>query len=130
MLEFLLGICLLIVTLYALMRLYDKMGETPIAAFIPIYNVYTLFRLVWEEKYFLLYAGCFIVMLLDITFISAIATIAFLVVTIMLNMNLAKAFGKGLGVALGLTFLNTIFYLYLGLSSAEYEGNPHQPKLY
>lgn len=45
-----------------------------------------------------------------------------IVIAIMLYVNLAKAFGKSTGFAIGLIFLNFIFTLILGFGSAEYVG--------
>jgi hypothetical protein len=38
--------------------------------------------------------------------------------------DLAKAFGKGAGFALGMIFLFPIFYPILGFGSAKYQGAP------
>ena len=45
-----------------------------------------------------------------------------IVVGIMVNFKLAKAFGKGTGFGFGLLFLNTIFILILGFGDTKYVG--------
>ena len=42
------------------------------------------------------------------------------VVLIMLSIDVAKKFGKGVGFGLGLAFLGIIFFPILGFGSAEY----------
>ena len=42
--------------------------------------------------------------------------------TIQTNLRLAKAFGKGTGFGVGLTFLAPIFFLMLGFGKAEFVG--------
>ncbi len=41
---------------------------------------------------------------------------------IILTVDLAKSFGKGVGFALGLIFLPFVFFPMLGFGSAEYQG--------
>ena len=67
---------------------------------------------------------------------TAIAVCA-LVVTIVLNVlkakNLAAAFGKNTGFAMGLFFFEPIFRIVLGLGKDKYVGpmgNPNQPKTF
>lgn len=49
-----------------------------------------------------------------------------LIVLIIVYIDLAKAFGKGVGFALGLLFLGFIFVPILGFGSAQYRGAPHR----
>ena len=56
-------------------------------------------------------------------FLLLLIPIVNIIVAIMLYVNLAKAFGKSTGFAIGLIFLNFIFMLILAFSSAEYVGN-------
>lgn len=51
-----------------------------------------------------------------------VAAIAYLVITLISEYKLAKAFGKGFGFFLGLLFLNPIFKMILGFGSAQYQG--------
>jgi len=45
-----------------------------------------------------------------------------LIVYIIVLIELAKRFGKGIGFALGLLFLPFIFFPVLGFGSAQYHG--------
>ena len=55
--------------------------------------------------------------------VFGLLTLAFsvfaIVITLRLNIRLAKAFGKGVGFALGLTFLNVVFYPILAFGKAQ-----------
>lgn len=58
-------------------------------------------------------------------FLSALSTILALVAIILgvlSEYKLAKAFGKGVGFCIGLILLNPIFMLILGFGSAQYQG--------
>jgi uncharacterized membrane protein YhaH (DUF805 family) len=44
------------------------------------------------------------------------------IVAIVIHVDLAKSFGKGVGFGLGLTFLGIIFYPLLGFGDAQYQG--------
>ncbi len=54
--------------------------------------------------------------------ISYIVSIAALIIGLVSEYKLAKAFGKGFGFFLGLLFLNPIFKLILGFGDARYLG--------
>lgn len=47
-----------------------------------------------------------------------------IVVPILIWLDMAKAFGKGIGFALGLIFLSPIFIPLLGFGDATYVGAP------
>jgi hypothetical protein len=44
------------------------------------------------------------------------------IVAIILSIDLAKSFGKGVGFGLGLALLGFIFWPILGFGSAQYQG--------
>ena len=54
--------------------------------------------------------------------VAGILAIIVLVITIISNYKLAKAFGKGFGFFIGLLLLNPIFKLILGFGDAQYQG--------
>lgn len=54
--------------------------------------------------------------------IGSIMGIVSLIISIIGEYKLAKAFGKGFGFFLGLLFLNPIFKLILGFGDAQYQG--------
>jgi len=48
---------------------------------------------------------------------------------IILCIDLAKSFGKGVGFAIGLILLSVIFFPILGFGSATYQGPSVTPKV-
>lgn len=102
----LLAIC--IISIVANWKIFTKAGKPGWASIIPIYNVYVQFQIAGMSGWM---------------FLLLLVPIVNIVVSIMLYVNLAKAFGKSTGFAIGLIFLNFIFVLMLAFGSAEYVGN-------
>jgi hypothetical protein len=100
---YLLVFVLLIVSIW---KIFTKAGKPGWAAIIPIYNVIVMLEIVGRPIWWII-----------LLFIP----IANLVVAILLAVDLAKAFGKGIGTAIGLILLPIIFYPILGLGSATYQ---------
>ena len=100
-----------VLTIIAMWKIFTKAGKPGWASLIPIYNVVVLFQVVNLNPWLIL---LFIVPIVNI--------FAVIVLSIMLNLRLAKAFDKSTGFALGLIFLNTIFILILGLGDSKYVG--------
>ena len=98
-------IIVLAVQLVAMWKVYVKMGEPGWKALIPIYSGYVLFKK--------LYGNGWKVFLLLIPLYN-------IYVTIKLYLDFSKAFGKSTGFAIGLIFLNTIFYCILGFDKSEF----------
>jgi hypothetical protein len=96
-----------VLVLVSMWKVYTKAGQPGWAILIPIYNAYVLLKIVGRPGWWLL--------LLLIPLVNFI-------IAIVVNFDLARSFGKGVGFALGLTFLSPIFYIILGLGAAEYEG--------
>ena len=86
---------------------YKKANESPVAAFIPIWNTIVLLKIVGKPIWWLL--------LLLIPIVN-------LIVVIILCIELAQCFSKGTGFAIGLIFLSWIFLLILGAGDATYRG--------
>ena len=97
------------IVLYAIAGwvVYVKAGEKGWKSLIPIYNFYVLLKIVGRPGWWLI--------LLLIPFVN-------IVIWIIVQLDLAKSFGKGVGFALGLIFLGFIFMLILAFGPAEYEG--------
>lgn len=72
---------------------------------IPIYNAYLLIKVAGRPGWWLL--------LLFIPLVN-------LIISIILAVDIAANFGKGVGFALGLIFLGFIFYPILGFGDAQY----------
>ncbi|MBL9215108.1 MAG: hypothetical protein JNG83_06495 [Opitutaceae bacterium] len=103
----LLEIAVIIFFVAAIWKVFVKAGQPGWAAIIPIYNIYILLKIAGRPGWWLL--------LLLIPLVN-------LVVSIMVGIDVAKAFGKGAGFGVGLALLGFIFYPILGFGSATYLG--------
>lgn len=90
-------------------KVFVKAGQPGWACIIPFYNLYILLKIAGKPGWWLL---LFLIPLVNI------------VISILVLIDVAKAFGKGAGFGLGLTFLGFIFYPILGFGDAQYQGNP------
>ncbi|MBP3921234.1 MAG: zinc ribbon domain-containing protein [Bacilli bacterium] len=124
-------ICLLIalaisvITLIGQWKTLKKGGKPGWGALIPFYNTYLMCDMVGINPWWIL-----IVLLSPalnvVPVIGSLASFAVSIYfTILLNVSLAKSFGKDTGFAIGLILLPPVFYLILGLGKSEYVGkNP------
>lgn len=103
------GIVVALVMIAGMWKMFSKAGEPGWASIIPFYNAYVLFKITWGS---------------GIKFLLLLIPIANIVVVIMTQIKLAKAFGKSTGFAAGLILLSPIFYVILGFDSSEYLGVP------
>lgn len=101
-------ICMVIAVaqIVGLWKVFTKAGEPGWAAIIPYYNYYILSKIAMDKA---------IIGLLLCVFVFPIGWI-------IISVELAKAFGKGMGFAAGLIFLAPIFLLMLGFGDAQYQG--------
>lgn len=91
----------------AFWKIFDKAGQPGWAAIVPIYNMYIWTKIVGRPWWFIL-----------LMFIPIVGWI----IGIILIVDLAKSFGKGIGFAIGMILLGIVFYPMLAFGSAEYEG--------
>ena len=101
------GLIIAVVVLVGMWKVFVKAGKPGWGAIIPLYNLYCLFDMTFGKGWM---------------FILTIIPVVNFVLTIMMWVKLAKAFGKGGGFAVGLIFLPFIFVPVLGFSDAEYSG--------
>jgi len=97
----------MILMIAACWKIFTKAGQPGWASIIPIYNWYILCKIVGRPGWW--------VILLLIPFVNFI-------VGIILCIDLAKSFGKGVGFGIGLIRLGVIFFPVLGFGSAQYQG--------
>ncbi|NLH49194.1 MAG: signal peptidase I [Myxococcales bacterium] len=110
--EFLVAIVYLAVVVFIIAgcwKVFTKAGKPGWACLIPIYNIIVLLEIVGKPVWW---------------FILLLIPIVNFIIAIILNLALAKAFGKGGGFAAGLIFLPFIFIPILGFGSAQYQGAP------
>ena len=99
-------LAVIVLLIAATWRIFTKAGEPGWAALIPIYSTLVLLRVVGRPWWWIL---LFLIPLVNLIFL------------IILDIDLARAFGKRGGFAVGLIFLPFIFYPILGFGSAEYQ---------
>lgn len=101
-------LALLVFFWVCLAKIYIKAGRKWWEPIIPIYSIYVLLKIIGRPGWWLI--------LYFIPFVNIVVGIINLV-------DLAKAFGKGLGTALGLIFLPIIMYPIMAFgSSYQYKG--------
>ncbi len=105
-----------VLQIVAMWKIFTKAGEAGWKSIIPVYNIITLFKISGISPLFVL-----VYLAAIIPYVGWIAVIG---MTIYLNYNLSKSFGKDIGFTVGLCLLGTIFYLILGFGKAEYVGSP------
>ena len=94
-----------VVMLASLWKIFSKAGQPGWAAIIPIYNWIVWCKIVGRPAWWVL-----------------LLLICLPIFYIILCIDLAKSFGKGVGFAIGLILLSVIFFPILGFGSAQYQG--------
>ena len=98
---------LAVLLIASLWKVFTKAGKPGWAAIVPIYNLIVLFQIVGRPWWWLL--------LMLIPFVNFI-------IAIIVYIDLAKSFGKGVGFGIGLLFLSFIFLPILAFGDAQYVG--------
>ena len=91
----------------AVWKIYTKAGRKGIISIVPIYNMWVLFEIAGMKGWYAL--------------LIWVPILGF-ILSIMLYVKLAKAFGKDTGFAVGMIFLPVIFIPILGYGKSEYVG--------
>ena len=97
-----------VIYLLPLAGVFNKTSEPMWAAFIPIWNLLVLLKIVGRPWWW--------IFLLIIPLVN-------IVVVIVVWYDLSKSFGHGVPFAIGLIFLNWIFLLILWLGPSQYRGS-------
>ncbi len=101
-------LAIIIFTIVAFWKLYSKAGKPGWASLIPIYNIIVLLNIIKKPWWW--------IFLLLIPFVGFI-------IGIIIYIELAKAFGKSAGFAVGLILLPFIFIPILAFGDAQYQYN-------
>jgi hypothetical protein len=101
------GLLIGLLIIVAMWKVFTKAGQPGWASIIPIYNLYIWCKIVGRPWWWIL--------LMLIPFVNFI-------VAIILCIDMAKSFGKGVGFGIGLALLGLIFWPILGFGSAQYQG--------
>ncbi|MBS0192465.1 MAG: signal peptidase I [Planctomycetes bacterium] len=88
-------------------KIFGKAGQPGWYSLIPIFNIYILLKIVGRPWWWLI--------LCMIPFVG-------IIIAIIVTLDLAKSFGKGVGFAIGMILLGIVFYPILAFGSAEYQG--------
>ena len=94
-----------LISAFCFWKVFTKAGQPGWASIIPIVNLFFLCKVAGRPGWWLL-----------------LLLICFPIFWIIICLDVAKRFGKGVGFALGLVFLGIIFYPILGFGSAQYQG--------
>jgi hypothetical protein len=105
-------LAIIVVEVAGIWRVFSKAGQPGWAAIIPIYNVIVLLRITNRPIWWLI-----------LYFIPVVNIIAGIVVIV----DLAHAFGKSTGFAVGMILLSFIFFPVLGFGGAQYQGTTIGP---
>jgi hypothetical protein len=100
-------LALLVLVIAGFWKVFTKAGQPGWAAIVPIFNLYILLKIAGRPWWWL------------ILFVIPIVSI---IVTIIVSIDVAKSFGKGVVFGIGLALLAFIFYPILGFGDAEYQG--------
>ncbi|MBB6428902.1 DUF5684 domain-containing protein [Algisphaera agarilytica] len=107
LLFFLIYLGLIVVVIAGGWQMFVKAGQPGWGVIIPIYNIYLVCKIVGRPGWWTI-----------LMFVPLVSVI----IGIILAIDLAKSFGRGVGTAIGLILLGFIFIPILGFGSAEYEG--------
>ena len=108
------GLLIALLMIVAMWKVFTKAGQPGWASIIPIYNLYIWCKIVGRPWWWIL--------LMLIPFVNFI-------ILIILCIDTAKSFGKGVGFGIGLALLGVIFWPIIGFGSAQYQGAAATPKI-
>ena len=115
-------IAAIVLEIIGLWKTFNKAGQPGWAAIIPFYNLFILVKTAkMEWWHFLIVAGLMIVYYLEIKYVSVCAALAAVVYMFVINIKLAKAFGRGAGLGVVCTLIPCVGYMILGCGSAKYQ---------
>jgi len=95
-----------ILAIIGLWKTFSKAGRPGWAAIIPFYNLYVLDEIAGRPAWWL---------------VLWLIPIVNIVPVFVVQLDVARRFGKGPGFGFGLIFLSPIFYMILGFGNAQYQ---------
>ena len=107
-------------------RIFTKAGEAGWKSIIPIYSTYITYKISWKKKnlFWATLAATVLAFVLSPFSIQADGSInyAMFFIAMLLLLFAFRAFGHGVGFAIGMLFFEPIFMLILGFGSSAYLG--------
>lgn len=107
-------VAVIVIVVVALWFIFNKAGKPGWAAIIPFYNMWVAWEIVGKPGWWMVFS---LIPIVNIVF------------EIILCVQLAPRFGKGVGFAVGLIFLPFVFLPIMGFDSSKYipPGAPAAP---
>ena len=106
----LISLAILVITIVGMWKMFVKAGKPGWGCIIPFFNLYLMIKIAGRPGWYLI---LFFIPLVNI------------IVGIVIVVDIARNFGKGIGFVFGLIFLGFIFYPILGFGSAVYRPVAH-----
>jgi hypothetical protein len=103
-------LAVIVLVIASMWKVFAKAGQPGWGIFIPIYNMYLMLKVAGRPGWWLL-----------LYFIPLVN----LVIAIIVVLDIAKNFGKGVGFGIGLLLLGFIFYPILAFGDAQYQPVAH-----
>ena len=100
-------LAVIVLMIAGLWKIFAKAGQPGWACIVPIYNILVLLKIAGKPAWWVLLFLC-----------GPVGAI----ISIIVNIEIAKRFGKGVGFGLGMAFLGPIFIPMLGFGAATYQG--------
>lgn len=118
-------IAILVLTLVAEWKIFEKAGQKGWACLIPFYSNYIEYKAFWgDTRYFWLALVCALVAC--IPFIGFIGGITSVILAVILCYKKAQSFNEGVGFTIGLVILPTVFDMILAFGKYQYIGYPEK----
>ena len=99
-----------IISLVAMWKLFEKAGEAGWKCIVPFYNLYTEFKIVYDNGW---------------KFLLMFVPILNIILAFGMCIRMAHAYGKSTAFGVGLIFLGPIFMIILAFGDAQYQGPYH-----
>jgi Family of unknown function (DUF5684) len=105
------GLLVVVIVIAGLWKTFDKADVPGWWAIIPILNLYGILKVAGRPGWWLI---LFLIPCIDI------------IIALVVFIDVAERFGKGIGFAIGLWILPFVFFLILGFGSATYRSTPEE----
>jgi len=105
------GLLIAVIIIAGLWKTFDKANVPGWWAIIPILNIYGILKVAGRPAWWLI---LFLIPCIEI------------IIALVVFIDVAQRFGKGMGFALGLWILPFVFFVILGFGSATYRSTPEE----